>query len=101
MFSSAEGIRRAFLRVGLLAAIMVFVVLETDVLLTQWISGNTSGRFIVGTAFLLAGISLAVFVVLAGIGLGVAAVLDWAVSRRRAQAQGRLADRPPSGLLPT
>lgn len=100
-FSSTESVRRAFLRLAMLAAIMVFLVLETDVLLTQWISGNTSAKFIVGTAFLLAGICLALFAVIAAIGLAIAAVVDWAVARRRAHPERRLADHPPSGLLPT
>jgi hypothetical protein len=98
IFSSTEGIRRAFLRLAILSALMVFVVLETDVLLTQWISGNTSAKFIVGTAFLLAGISLALFAVVAAVGLAVAAVFDWAVTQRPADDAGHLADHTRNAI---
>ena len=96
--SSGESVRRAFVRLGVLVALVVFVGLGTDVLLTQWISGNTTGKFILGTAALIAGISAGLFAFIAATGLVVAAVCDWFASQRHVDDAEHLVDHTRNAI---
>ena len=96
--SSGESVRRAFVRLGVLLALVVFVGLGSDVLLTQWISGNTTGKFILGTAALIAGISAGLFAFIAATGLVVAVIVDWVVSHRPASNAAHLADHTRNAI---
>jgi hypothetical protein len=73
--SPADRVLRTFMRLGLLIAVIAFVVVASDVLLAQWIRGNASPEFILGTAALIGGVCIGLFAVIAAIGLAVAAVL--------------------------
>lgn len=72
---SPDRVFRAFMRLGVLIAVVTFVVVGSDVLLAQWIGGSASAEFIFGTAALIAGICIGLFAIIAAIGLAVAVVL--------------------------
>jgi hypothetical protein len=63
------------MRVGLIVAIVAFMVVGSDILLDQWIIGYASTQFILGTAAMIAGVCVGLFAVIAGIGLAVAMAL--------------------------
>jgi hypothetical protein len=66
--SPASRVRRAFLRAGILVSALAFFLVGGSMVCDQWIAGYASAGFIIGTALLNAGASLALFAVLAGIG---------------------------------
>jgi hypothetical protein len=82
VLSPADRTCRAFMRVGLLIAVIAFLVVGGDTLLVQWIFGSASVEFILGTAALIAGICLGLFAVIGAIGLAVAAALRKAETHR-------------------
>jgi hypothetical protein len=45
------------MRLGLVIAVLAFLVVGSDVLLDQWIIGYASAEFILGTAAFIAGIA--------------------------------------------
>jgi len=73
MTVSPDQASRAFIRIGLLIAVLMFLVVGSDVLLCQWIIGYASATYIFGTAALLAGICVGVFALIAAVGLAIAA----------------------------
>lgn len=75
VMSSPDRVSLAFIRLGLLIALIAFLVVGTDFLLTQWITGGARPEFILGTAAFIAGISVGLFAIIAAIGLAVSAVL--------------------------
>jgi hypothetical protein len=75
VLSPADRAGRAFMRLGLSVAVIAFVIVGSDILLDQWIIGYASAQFILGTAALIAGICIGLFVVIAGLGLAIAAAL--------------------------
>jgi hypothetical protein len=75
MVSSPDRVSHAFIRFGVLIAAVAFLVVGSDVLLDQWITGNVRPEFILGTAALIAGICVGLFAVIAAIGLAVSGVL--------------------------
>jgi hypothetical protein len=70
--SPADRAFRAFTRLGALVALVLFLMVGSDVLLGQWITGYASAIYIFGTAALLAGICVGLFALIAAIGLAVA-----------------------------
>jgi hypothetical protein len=56
---------------GLTTSILIFVVVGSDLLLEQWIGGYASAGYIFGTACVIAGACIAVFAVVAAIGLAI------------------------------
>jgi hypothetical protein len=70
------------MRVGLVIAVLAFLVVVGDVLLDQWTTGYASAAFIPGTAALIAGICIGLSAIIA-LGLAIAAALrDKAVMQR-------------------
>jgi hypothetical protein len=69
--SPARRVRRALMRASLLISFFIFLLLGGTILIDQWIAGHASGRFILGTAFVTAGVCLALFAILAGIGAAI------------------------------
>jgi hypothetical protein len=73
---------------GLVIAVLAFLVVGGDVLLDQWITGYASAVFIVGTAALIAGICIGLFAIIGALGLAIAAALrDKAVTQRTSKDQ--------------
>jgi hypothetical protein len=71
------------MRLGLVTAVLAFLVVGSDVLLDQWITGYASVEFILGTAALIAGICIGLFAIIGALGLAIAAALrDKAVTQR-------------------
>jgi hypothetical protein len=64
------------MRFGLLVAVIALLVVGSDVLLDQWISGYASAEFILGTAALIIGICIGLFAIIAAIGLALGTVLE-------------------------
>jgi hypothetical protein len=64
VLSPADRARRASMRVGLVIAILAFLVVGGDVLLDKWITGYASAVFILGTAALIAGICIGLFAII-------------------------------------
>ena len=73
--SPASRTRRAFMQLSIAVSVLVFLLLGSTVLLDQWIIGQASVAFMIGTAFLIVGFSLGLFAIIAAIGLIVAAPL--------------------------
>jgi hypothetical protein len=73
VLSPADRAGRAFMRLGLIVAVIAFVVVGSDILLDQWIIGYASTQFILGTAALIAGICIGLFAIIAAVGLAIAA----------------------------
>jgi hypothetical protein len=99
VLSPADRACRAFMRAGLLIALIAFLVVGGDVLLAQWIIGSASLEFVLGTAALIAGLCLGLFAVIAAIGLVVAAVLRKAEMHRSSpEMEQGLGENPEPGL---
>jgi len=64
------------MRAGLLVSATCFLALNGTVLLGQWISGDTSLQFMLGTAAIIAGSSAGLFSVIATLGLTVSAPFE-------------------------
>jgi hypothetical protein len=60
------------MRLGLIVAVIAFLIVASDILLDQWIIGYASAQFILGTAALIAGICTGLFAIIAGLGLAIA-----------------------------
>src|SRR5262245_58887715 len=73
--SSPDRVSHAFIRFGVLIAAVAFLVVGSDVLLDQWITGSARTEFILGTALLIAGMCVGLFAFIAAIGLAVSGVL--------------------------
>ena len=73
VLSSADRARRASMRLGLVIAVLAFLVVGSDVLLDQWITASV--EFILGTAALTAGICIGLFAIIGALGLAIAAAL--------------------------
>ena len=71
-YSPARRVCRAFMRGGLVISILAFIMVGSDVLIEQWISGQESVIFMLGTAGLIAGTCVSLFAVIAAMG--------WAIS---------------------
>jgi hypothetical protein len=76
VFSPADRVCGTFVRFGLLIAVTGFILVGSDVLLAQWIIGNASAEFILGTMAIIAGVCIGIFAMVAAIGLAVAAVVS-------------------------
>ena len=73
--SPAHRARRVFMRLSLLVSGLVFFILGGNVLIEQWIIGQASAEFILGTAVLIAGISVGLFAFIAALGLAISIAL--------------------------
>lgn len=67
--SPARRIRRGSIRVGLVAAAVAFVVIEGEALQDQLTIGQASMMFMLGTAFVGAGMCIGLFGLITAIGL--------------------------------
>ena len=80
------------MRLGSLLSLATFVVLGGAILIDQWIAGQVSASFMVGTAFLLAGLCTGLLGAIAAVGLAISMLFgdDHAGGRKRqAVAQSR------------
>jgi hypothetical protein len=84
--SSPDRVSHAFIRFGFLIAVITFLVVGSDILLSQWITGSAKTEFILGTAALIAGMCFGLFAVIAGFGLAIASLLAL-LQRRSPQDQ--------------
>ena len=71
VLSPARRVRHIFMWFGLTTSILIFVVVGSDLLLEQWIGGYASAGYIFGTACVIAGACIALFAVVAAIGLAI------------------------------
>jgi hypothetical protein len=67
---------RQFMRVGFLISLTAFFVLGCTVLIDQWIAGQVSVTFMLGTALLLAGLCTGLFAAVAAMGLALSMFFD-------------------------
>jgi hypothetical protein len=63
------------MRLSLLISVVAFFVVGGTILLDQWIAGLASGRFILGTAILNAGVCIGLFAIISAIGSAISIVL--------------------------
>jgi F0F1-type ATP synthase assembly protein I len=63
------------MQLSALVSFGVFLLLGTTVLLDQWIIGQASARFMIGTAMLIVGFCMGLFAIISAIGLAVSAPL--------------------------
>jgi hypothetical protein len=75
------------MRLGLVIAVLAFLVVGSDVLLDQWIIGYESAEFILGTAAFNAGIASGSFAIMGALGLAIAALRDKAGMQRTSKDQ--------------
>jgi hypothetical protein len=73
--SPARRLRRAFIHVSFVISLLAFFLVGGSILLDQWIAGQASARFILGTAILTAGACVGLFAVTAAIGLAASMLL--------------------------
>src|SRR5215813_8376440 len=59
--SPARRARRAFMQLSAAVSVAVFLLLGSTVLLDQWIIGQASVRFMIGTAMLVVGFCTGLF----------------------------------------
>jgi hypothetical protein len=64
------------MRLGLFASVIAFLILSCAVLIDQWIAGQVTAVFILGTALVLAGVCTALFAAVAGMGLALSMLFD-------------------------
>ena len=72
----AVRLLRRSTRLGFLASIIAFFILGCTVLIDQWIAGQVTAMFILGTALVLAGLCAGLFAVVAGTGLALSMLFD-------------------------
>jgi hypothetical protein len=70
-YSPARRVCSAFMRGGLVISILAFIMVGSDVLIEQWISGQESVIFMLGTAGLIAGTCVFLFAVIAALGVAI------------------------------
>jgi hypothetical protein len=88
--SPARHIRRGSLLLGLTASAIAFLFIEGYALQDQLEVGHSSTMFVLGTAFLSAGVCVGLFALIAAIGLGASAFFS---------GQPRKQSRGPSGSI--
>jgi hypothetical protein len=71
----ASKARRAFMYGSALVSTVAFLVLGSTVLLDQWIIGQASTGFMIGTAILIVGLCTGLFAIITAIGLVVSVPL--------------------------
>src|SRR5262249_50383963 len=76
----ARRVRSGFMCLALVLSILAFVAVGADVLIDQWIGGRVSALFVFGTACLIAGACIALFAVIAAIGLVISSAFRRRVS---------------------
>ena len=59
------------MRVSLLTSVVAFFVLGVSTFCDQWIAGYASLQFMLGTAFITAGICIGLFAIIAAVGLAI------------------------------
>jgi len=64
------------MRLGFLTSLTAFFVLCCTVLIDQWIAGQVSAIFMLGTALLLAGLCTGLFAAVAGTGLALSMLFN-------------------------
>ena len=84
-YSPARRVCSAFMRCGRVISILAFIMVGSNVLVEQWVSGQESVIFMLGTAGLIAGTCVFLFAVIAAMG--------WAISYG-------FSDNPPPGPAP-
>jgi hypothetical protein len=57
------------MRCGLVISILAFIIVGSNVLVEQWVSGQDSAIFMLGTLGLIAGTCVFLFAVIAAVGL--------------------------------
>jgi hypothetical protein len=75
--------RHTFMRFSFLISLLAFFVVAGNVLFDQWVDGHASAVFMLGTAAVIAGACMAVFAIIAGIGLAVSAAFGGATRAAR------------------
>jgi hypothetical protein len=70
-YSPARRVCRAFMRGGLVISILAFIMVGSNVLVEQWISGQESVTFMLGTAGLIAGTCVFLFAVIVALGVAI------------------------------
>jgi len=68
-------LRRWFMRVSLGVSLIAFIAIGGTVLLDQWITGNASAGFMLGTALLVAGVCMGLFATIVLLGLMISSAL--------------------------
>jgi hypothetical protein len=67
---------RQSVRLGFLTSLTAFCVLGCTILIDQWIAGQVSATFILGTALLPAGLCTGLFAAVAAIGLAISMLFE-------------------------
>jgi hypothetical protein len=67
---------RQSVRLGFLTSLTAFCVLGCTILIDQWIAGQVSATFMLGTALLLAGLCTGLFAAVAAIGLAISMLFE-------------------------
>jgi hypothetical protein len=102
--STARRVRGGFMRFGLWASVVAFVVIEGDALLDQSEIGHASTLFMLGTACLAAAAGIGLFAIISAIGLAISAAFSDEPPHQQsdhqdAAAASPAAQPPTSGVL--
>ena len=74
--SPDHRVRGGFLRFSLWTSALAFFVIEGYVLQDQWQIGHASAMFMLGTAFVVAGVCIGLFAIIVAIGLAISAAFS-------------------------
>ena len=74
--SLQHRVRSRFVSFGLWTSVFVFFVIEGYVLQDQWQIGHASTMFMLGTAFVIAGVCIGLFAIIVAVGVGISAALS-------------------------
>ena len=74
--SPDHRMRSGFLRFSLWTSALAFFVIEGYVLQDQWQIGHASTMFMLGTAFVIAGVCIGLFAIIVAVGVGISAALS-------------------------
>jgi hypothetical protein len=73
----ARQVRHASICTGAFVSLSCFALLGACDVVDQWVGGYASATFILGTALIYAGICLAIFGIIAGVGYGASLILTY------------------------
>jgi hypothetical protein len=97
----AIGLLRQSMRLGFVTALTAFFLLACSVLIDQWIAGQVSMIFLLGTALLLAGLCTGLFAAVAGIGLALSMLFDGDRGGPKSQMPDQQPDNEPNSDEPS
>jgi hypothetical protein len=98
--SPAHRVRSMFMSLGIWVSALAFFVIESNALLDQLEIGHASTMFMLGTACLTSAACIALFAMIAGVGLAISFAFSEEITPQKSRRQDAAASDAHIGPLP-